>query len=184
MVVWVRKYCCIRFVIPNKVSLLQTLCDLSALCDVCATISTKHSHLTAAAVSYPLTVHSPSIDVIWSFHRVPRPVWPAGSRQTEMRPRELLLHIVTVQRWQCATPPLLLIPPANPPAGLVSTVITHPPQWHTSQHTATPDSLHTHTPTRTHTHALHERTLHKKFDVVSKVFTVHQTAVCRQQTWK
>lgn len=47
--------------------------------------------------------------------------------------------------WRCATPPLLLIPPANPSAGLLSTVITHPPHWHTSPRTATPESLHSHT---------------------------------------
>lgn len=53
--------------------------------------------------------------------------------------------------WQCATPPLL-IPPANPSAGLLSTVITHPPQCYTSPHTGTPGTLHTHVHTCKPTH--------------------------------
>lgn len=51
---------------------------------------------------------------------------------------------MTCWRWQCATPPLLLIPPANPSAGLLFTVITHPAQCYTSPHTETPGWLHIH----------------------------------------
>lgn len=90
---------------------------------------------------------------------IPQCVLQGAVCVTGVKRTEPLLHNVTVQRWQCATPPLLLIPPANPSAGLLSTVITHPQHWHTSPRTSTPDSLHI------HTHAQLECTLHKKFNV-------------------